>query len=188
MFETLNRITQLEIWGATILRQGARASPEDLLEVLSLRALVDRDVPVFLAEEQAAPFFAMIRADRACAPFCATLLYLSSEDVKAHLPEGTSLNPMSWFGVHLWEVTEQLQGWVGQLQGEGVTAHVAEILQALLSLWDTEDRDWSNIAFVSDGGDYRETLAEEPLRRLCTRLQESRAAGETPAPEVGAEA
>ena len=178
MLETLTLITQLESWAPEVLRQGSSADPDDLREILRLRAQVDRDVPEHLDQEQAATFFAMLRADRACSPLSSTLLYLSRGEAEAAVAEiDLTLNSMSWYGIHLWEVTEQLARWSYQLQLEsGQVVHPAEAMRALEQLRVDQGREWVNEGLVQQDGFFRTELSPEVLSHMLLYIQQDRAA------------
>ena len=164
MFETLAIITQLECWAPHVLQQGAEASPDDLREVIRLRALLDRLVPQDLERDEAATFFAMLRADRACAPHCPTLLYLPDEDASSVVQaEGLDLNPMSWYGVHRWGMSDPLERWAAQL---GDDFHPAVVLRGFLQLRQQFGRHWHNNAFITEDGHFRTSLSPQTLGQL----------------------
>lgn len=170
MLETLTLIAQLESWAPQILQQGASADPDDLREVLRLRAVVDRAVPEQLDRGEAGCFFAMLRADRACAPWSSTLLYLTSEEAEAAVSSIGGLNSMSWYGIHHWMVTDQLERWTQQLLQQGLEVHPAEAMAALEHLRSTMGRDWANEALVQDDGFYRDELPSYVLQELLNVL------------------
>lgn len=174
-FILLGYLTQLEFWAPTILAQGPKASKDDLKEIIRLRAIIDREVPVYAEAGDSAPFFAMLRADRACVPVSATLLYLSKEEadevVQAQcLPP----NPLSWYGIHHWESTETLPWWLKQAEAKSICLTPAEALQAMLSLWAEKGREWGNEAFVDADGSYRKSLGEDTLATLLDRALKNR--------------
>lgn len=155
-------LAALEAWAPVILAQGRTADPDNLREIIRLRALADRDTPVFLEAGNPAPFFQLLRADRACADLCATLLFLPREDAEAMAASvGHTLNAGAWYGVHLWESTDSVSGWLEQAMVKGHEVHPAEAIQAMNTLWADYGREWGNRAFVHDDGFYRAFLEED---------------------------
>jgi len=173
LMDLLGVIAQLENWAPGVLALGPEASEEDLEEILRLRIIVDKETPRLL-QDHPAPFFAILRADRACMKFCASLLYLPKESAGRLSEEfDAMLAAPAWYGVHFWEIVEFLAGWGAQLSED---AHPAEILQAFLDLFVSEGKAWVNTAFIGEDGSFNELLSEEALVLLLEKIREGREA------------
>ena len=109
MHQIMAELALLQNWAPTVLSFGAEASLKDLREIIKLRVRLQGDVQRALEQDLAAPFFAMIRADRLCEPNCRTLLRLpASEALEAAEEAGGHLNPSCWYGVHVWHSTIEM--------------------------------------------------------------------------------
>lgn len=180
-FEALATIELLNSWAPKVLAMGAKADPRELRDIIALRIKVEEKVIEDNLREKPALFFALLRADRACAPLCSTLLYLSADDAREVAGRaGGSLNPLSWYGIHEWDLCGVLPAWVQQIN-ESVTSpiadsHPAEVARAFEALRVARGREYVNTFFVDPQGLWREWIDSDDRIWLSKHVENLREA------------
>ena len=168
------QIELLKSWAPLILKKGEEASPLDLKMILFLRASLapyERDPRIF---------FQLLRADRACEKHCTTLLYLTPEEALEVVSSiGGTLDPLSWYGVHEWELSlEVLENWTLQVN-DAVTNSLrdvrpAEILRAFLELEKFKGREYVNTFFLDEKSLWRKWLDSDDRTLLASFIENNR--------------
>jgi len=178
---TLADIQLLESWAPDILRQGQAADPADLREIITLRARTEESVAAFLDDQKGDPFFALLRADGVCAPLCHNLLYLPEDQaLAAAAAVGGFLNPLSWYGVHAWEMTrEAVYPWTDQFNQKVAyfnEVHPAEVLQAFEDLHTLRGEEYVQQEFYRPSGAWRPEIDPTNRSWMSTQIEVNRAA------------
>jgi hypothetical protein len=177
LLQTMADLTLLASWAPSILSQGEDASLSDLGEIITLRARVDRDVPAFLGQENPVPFQKMLDADRACAPMARTLLWLPEDQaLNAAERAGSWLNPLSWYGVHAWDMTTNgLDYWTAQVASFLPGVHQAEVMEAYENLQETMGPSYTDRWFFTERGGWKGRLDSDDRGWLTYFVRENRA-------------
>ncbi len=166
MSRLVRDLALLEHWAPAVLQQWATADPNDLREIIRLRARAGALVAEELEKGQLEPFLALLRVDRACVPFCGTLLRLSSEEARE--ASGGSLDRYSWYGVHLHEVSQVLPSWVGILRDQGVKVSQTEFYLAVHRALDSP---CAGAILIADDGGWSSEPTPEALRALLSQVR-----------------
>lgn len=160
------QVELLKNWAPDVLGQGENARHEDLYEVIRLRTQLE-------ALSDPALFLVLLRIDKACEKDCATLLYLPKEQAeRAAAAAGGNLNPLSWYGVHAWDLSlEVLEHWAWQIN-DAVTnplkdAHQAEVLRAFLEMEKFHGREYINTFFIDERGSWRKWIDSDDRTELA---------------------
>ena len=156
----------LRSWVPQVLSFRRRTPPEAIAECLRLRLS-------FEFGEAPDLFFALNEVDKECARWAPTLLYIPLEEAEWIASDcGSRLNPLTWYGIHLWEQTQYFEIWAGQL--DLVDVHSAEVGQALLELGELRGGDFTNTFLVDSWGNWRKELEEEEMVWLKAHIEHSR--------------
>jgi hypothetical protein len=171
-------IELIRSWAPLILKQGPDAELSDLKEVIRIRARLDATISNDL-ENNGAPFFLLMAADRVCAQLAHTLLYLPLEDAQEAAAEvGGHVNSLVWYGIHTWSMTlDVLDHWVDAINvsaNDLEDVHRAEVSRAYASYEAYKGRDYINEAFFRDHGQWLASLNLADLEGLAQIIKRHR--------------
>jgi len=172
-------IEVIRSWAPLVLAQGANADPTDLREVIRIRARLDATLSNDL-ENNGAPFFLLMGADRTCTALAWALLYLPQVEAEAAAAKvGGQLNSLSWYGIHNWTLTQEvLDHWTWMINdsvtNEMKSIHRAEVSRAFSRYEADKGRDYINEFFFGNDGKWRKWIDSEDSEALTCIVEEFR--------------
>ncbi len=153
--DLMGDLTILRHWGLNVLQRGDKAELKDLYEIIRLRAKVGAQIMEMRGQDRLRHLHDLIQIDRACIPFCGTLLRLPVEDARE--ASGGSLDQYSWHGVHTHEIVKVLPVWTSLIKTHhGVEVSSSVLYTAISALQDFLGAEYVNQFLVTEDGEWNQ--------------------------------